>query len=350
MTCDSEKLKFFCRRIMQEGGLTEKESALFAESLVNADMRGVSSHGVTRLKTYYLRLKQGLVNAGIQPEILADNPALLLVDGKNGMGVPVAAHTMELCIERAGQYGVCFAAVRGGNHFGYAAYFAEQAAKAGMIGVAMANGPVAIAPIGGREAKLGTNPLAVAIPAGDAPPLVLDMATSVVARGKITLAKKQGKPIPLGWGIDANGTPTTDPASVHCVLPFGGAKGYGIALIIEMLCSCLSGAKNGQTMGSFYDFSGTTQDAGFFLGAINIGGIMAPEIFAQQAQALFASIKESPRADGCDEIFIPGEIEQRKYHLSQTGGIEIPAAVLDELLELSAGCGIPFDAAVMPNA
>lgn len=343
MGYNCEKLKQFCTGVMCAAGLPEQESRNFSESLVNADMRGVSSHGVTRLKTYYQRLRDGLVDAHAQPEILAESPSLLLVDGKNAMGVSSASFAMQECIRHAKDTGACFAAVKGGNHFGYAAYFAEQAAREGMIGLAAANGPVAIPPIGGKAPILGTNPLAVVIPAGNALPLELDMATSVVARGKVKLAEKEGKSIPLGWGIDAGGNPTTDPAAVKCVLPFGGAKGFGIGLIIEVLCSCLSGAKNSQTLGSFYDFSGKHQDSGFFVGALNIGSILPMEQFAASVEALFKSIKDSPKADGCEEIFIPGEIELRRMEKASETGVAIPPAVLKELEELSAETGVPFD-------
>ena len=343
MRYESEKLKSFCTAVMEAAGLNEEESRRFADSLVNADLRGVGSHGVTRLKTYYQRLRDGLVDANAKPEIVSGAPSLLLVDGKNAMGVSSASYAMRECIERAKQTGACFAAVKGGNHFGYAAYFAEQAASAGMIGIAMANGPVAIPPIGGKAPILGTNPLAVVIPAGNALPLELDMATSVVARGKVKLAEKEGKPIPLGWGVDAGGNPTTDPAAVKCVLPFGGAKGFGIGLIIEVLCSCLSGAKNSQTLGSFYDFSGKHQDSGFFVGALNIGAVLPMEQFAASIEALFASIKASPKADGVEEIFIPGEIELRRLEKGRQEGLSIPPAVLKELEELSAETGVPFD-------
>lgn len=342
MRYHTRKLKEFCCQVMRSAGLPEEDSRAFADSLVNADMRGVASHGVTRLKTYYQRVKDRLVDPEAMPQVVSDTPAFLLVDGKNAMGVSSARYTMDLCVQRARENGCCFAAVKGGNHFGYAAYFAEMAARQGMIGVAMANGPAAIAPTGGREPLLGTNPLAVAIPAGESGPLVLDMATSVVARGKITLARKEGRPIPEGWAIDASGTPTTNPADVACVLPFGGAKGYGIALIIEILCSCLSGAQNGQTMGAFYDFSGSQQDSGFFLGALNVGGVMDGGLFGERVDGLFRSIKSSPRAQGCGEIFIPGEIEARRYREAAEQGIEISPAVLRELNELSELCCIPF--------
>jgi len=342
MRCDSGKLKKFCQDIMCSGGLSLEESAKFSESLVNADMRGVSSHGVTRLKTYYSRIKEGLVDPTAKPEILSSSPSLLLIDGNNAMGVSSASYAMDECIARAKENGVCFAAIRGGNHFGYAAYFAEQAARQGMIGISMANGPVAIPPIGGKEPVIGTNPLSVVIPAGDMLPLELDMATSIVARGKVKLAEKEGESIPIGWGVDKNGVATTDPSAVKCVLPFGGAKGFAIGLIIEVLCSCLSGAKNAQTMGSFYDFSGKHQESGFFVGAINVSSIMPLEQFEEQVKELFASIKNSPRADGCNEIFIPGEIEIKKMQAAEMNGVEIAPAVTKELVELSELCKVPF--------
>ena len=343
MGYNSDKLKEFCTGVMCAAGLPEADSRNFAESLVNADMRGVGSHGVTRLKTYYQRIRDDLVDKNGTPEIISEAPSLLLVDGKNTMGVSSATFAMQECIRRAKQTGVCFAAVKGGNHFGYAAYFAEQAAREGMIGLAAANGPAAIPPIGGREPVLGTNPLAVVIPAGNALPLELDMATSVVARGKVKLAQKEGKSIPEGWGVDAEGRPTTDPAAVKCVLPFGGAKGFGIGLILEVLCSCLSGAKNSQTMGSFYDFSGKHQDSGFFVGALNVGSVLPMEQFAASVEALFTSIKESPKAAGVDEIFIPGEIELRRMERAREEGLTFSPAVLKELEELSAETGVPFD-------
>jgi len=338
-----EKLKSFVQYVMVDAGLNEEDSAFFADSLLYAQMRGIASHGLTRLSTYYRRAKEGLVDVSVEPAVVAEQPSFLLVDGCNGMGVSTASKVMKMCIEKAKTTGACFAAVRGGNHFGCASYFAEMAAKEGMIGFACANGPVAMAPTGGKEAMLGTNPMAVAIPAADREPFVLDMATSVVARGKVALAAKEGRTIPEGWGIDASGKNTTDPNAVKCVLPFGGPKGYGIALAIEVLCSCLSGALNGQTMGSFYDFSGKHQDSGFFLGVLNVGGIVPTAAFTSATSSLFDSIKESPKADGYDEIFIPGEIEQRNYARAEENGVNISQAVLAELRELANTCGYKND-------
>lgn len=337
------KLKKYTSNIMQRAGLSPEKSDLFAESLVDADSRGISSHGLTRLKTYAYRLETGLVDAGAEPVVLRDTSSMLLIDGNNALGVPSAMTAMKMCVEHAGKSGACFAAVRGGNHFGMAEFFTDYAARNNMIGIAMANGPAALAAIGGIEPVLGTNPLAVSIPAGRHPTMTLDMATSIVARGKVTLAAKEGRAIPEGWAIDAEGRPATDPHKANCMLPFGGAKGYGIGLIIEIMCSCLSGACNGKTMGSFYDFSGKKQDSGFFLGAFNVGGIMDIEQFKYRVDDLLDSIKSSPRAAGCKEVFVPGEIEIRKAAAAEENGISIPDAVLKELKEISGKYKVPFE-------
>lgn len=348
MRYDGNKLKAFTAQVMQVAGLGQKDSEIFAESLVNADMRGVSSHGVTRLTAYARRLRERLVDPDAQPQIVKDAGSLLLIDAQNGMGAVTAQHAMEQCVARAAQNGCCFAAIRGGNHFGYAAYFTEYAASKGMIGVAVANGPVAIVPIGGVEPILGTNPVSISVPASRYRTLVLDMATSVVARGKITLAQKEGRSIPEGWGIDQEGRATTDPAQVHAVLPFGGAKGYAIALIAEILCSCLSGALNGQTMGSFYDYN-NIQQSGFFLGAFDVQSIMPLAAFQESVDTLFDQIKAVPKAQGVSEIMIPGEIEYNNFERAQREGISLSDAVVKELVELSAQYKVPFDCCREPS-
>lgn len=337
------KLKNYASSIMQQAGLSKEKSDLFSESLVDADRRGISSHGLTRLKTYAYRLEAGLVDARAEPVILRDTPSMLLIDGNNALGVPSAMTAMKLCVEHAERSGACFAAVRGGNHFGMAEFFTDYAAQNNMIGIAMANGPAALAAIGGIKPVLGTNPLAISIPAGRHPTMTLDMATSIVARGKVTLAAKEGRRIPEGWAIDAEGRPTTDPYKANCMLPFGGAKGYGIGLIIEIMSSCLSGACNGMTMGSFYDFSGKKQNSGFFLGAFNVSGIMNIDEFKNQVDDLLDSIKNSPRAADCDEIFVPGEIEIRKAAFAEKNGIDIPDAILKELKEIGEKYRVPFE-------
>ncbi|NLG37285.1 MAG: Ldh family oxidoreductase [Clostridiales bacterium] len=342
MQYNTDKLKGFSAAVMQRAGLCAEDSRIFAESLINADMRGISSHGITRLSAYARRVQDGLVSPQSSLVVVQDGGSLLLIDAQNSMGAVSAYRAMELCMERAKENGCCFAAVRGGNHFGYAAYFTEHAASHGMIGVAVANSPAAIAPTGGAEPELGTNPVSIAIPAGKHRPLVLDMATSVVARGKVTLAKKEGRSIPADWGVDRHGLPTTDPAQVYAMLPFGGSKGYAISLIAEILCSCLSGALDGRTMGSFYDYS-RTQQSGFFVGALNIGAILPAAEFTQRTDGLFDRIKASPPAADVQEIMIPGEIEANRYGQAEAEGIVLSDAILRELKTLAQTYQVPFD-------
>lgn len=342
MRFDTEKLKKFSADIMVKTGVAAKDAGLFADSLIRADMRGIGSHGVTRLKTYAYRVEAGFVDASATLSVLSEAPSFLLLDANNGLGVPAAHKAMEICMNRAAKTGVCFAAVKGGNHFGMGAFFTELAAKRGMIGFAVTNGPKQLPPTGGREAVIGTNPLSVSIPAGNYRPFTLDMATSVVARGKVTLAKKEGRSIPEGWGIDENGHPTTDPARVKCMLPFGGPKGYGIGMIIEILCSCLTGAATGLTMGGFYDFSGKKQNVGFFLGALDISRIVPMEEFEARMESLIESVKGSQKAEGIKEIFVPGEIELNKEETARCEGIVLSDTVLAELKETSEKYGVPF--------
>ena len=345
MRYDSEALKRFSAQVMEAAGLSEQESRVFADSLIRADMRGISSHGLTRLATYARRVEQGLVAGHVEPEILRDGGTLLVLDGKNGMGAWVATRAMELCLERAARLGSCFAAVGRGNHFGYAAYFTEQAAEKGMLGLAIANGPGALPPTGGARALLGTNPLAVSLPVGAGkPPVTLDMATSAVARGKVTLAQKTGQSIPEGWGVDKDGNPTTDPQAVlsgGAMLPVGGPKGYALSLLIEVLCSCLAGADNGQTMGSFYNFS-RTQNSGFCLAALNLGRVVEGPEWEERIGALLGSIQACPRRPGVERILLPGQPEREKWEKARREGVSLPAAVEEELKGLSAHFQIPF--------
>lgn len=280
MRYDAEALKEFSIQIMRRCGLSREESEIFSDSLIRADLRGISSHGLTRLTAYARRVELGLVSGHVTPEITRDGGGVIAVDGKNGMGAYVGRWTMEACVRRARKQGGCFAAVAHGNHFGYAAYFTEYAARQGMLGLAIANGPPPMPPTGGKTPLLGTNPLAVSLPTGDPDrPLTLDMATSAAARGKVTLAKKNGQSIPLGWGVDSQGNPTTDPEAVlsgGAMLPMGGPKGYAISLIIDVLCSCITGSADGQTMGSFYDFT-RTQNSGYCFAALDLSRMVEPE-------------------------------------------------------------------------
>lgn len=344
MVCSCQTLTEYIRKIALCCGMSENEAFHFAESLVSADMRGLSSHGVMRTAAYIRRVQDGLIATHVSPEITADGTTVLAVNGKNGMGCTVAVDVMDLCMERAETYGSCLAAVNHCNHFGYAAYFAMRAAKRGFIAVVMTNAAAMVAPFGGAAAMLGTNPLCVAIPAGRHEPFVLDMATSLVAQGKVILAGKEGRRVPLGWGLDREGRETEQPEKIlngGTLLPFGGAKGYGISLMIELLTACLANASRSTDMGRMYDYT-RRQETGFVMGALKVGGIMPLACFTDRVDEIISEIKGSKKAPGAEEIFIPGEIEDRKYKRALREGIVLSQAVAEELKELGQSCGVSF--------
>ena len=340
-------LREFTARLFQSAGLDAAEAACLAESLVLANMRGVDSHGLMRLRTYATRVKCGVVRAGVTPRIVRESAAFLGVDGGNGKGMWVARQVMQTCIDRARDTGACFATVSHGNHFGIAASFAEQAARAGMIGIALSNAGPTMVPTGGRKPLLGANPLSIAIPSGKYRPLVLDMATSTVAQGKIILAAKEGKKtIPSDWAVDPDGNPTTDPqlALKGAMLPFGGAKGYGLALIIDILVAVLSGALTSAHTNNFWKDFEHPQNLGFFLGAWNIASVMPLPEFEQRMEALLGEMKGCPPAPGYTEVFYPGEIEHRREQASLRDGVALGPAVVEDLAKLGAEYGVSFPA------
>jgi len=344
MKYDAAKLRQFCENIMMKAGLDSDEAANNADSLIQADLRGVSSHGVTRLRTYAERVRTGVVKPGQKPEIVNDSPTALLIDANNGTGSSIGIRVMDICIERAREYGSCFAAVKNANHFGIGAYFTMHAAEKDMIGIAMSNCPASVVPTNGSKPMFGTNPLSVAIPAGRYAPFVLDMATSVVAQGKVILAEKEGKRIPDSWAVDEEGSPTTDPAKAlkGAMLPFGGPKGYAIAFIIEILCSTLSGAYNSREINNFWRDFKNPQGLGYFMGVINIGKIVPVDVFKNRMDHLLDDIKNCPPAPGAPEVFIPGEIENRTAAKLLSEGIELSDRVALDLMTLGGSYGVEW--------
>lgn len=343
-----ESLRAYTAKLLRNAGLGADEAACLAQSLVLADQRGVGSHGLMRLRTYAERVRRGVVRGGVAPKIVRETPAFLAIDGGNGNGMWVAQQIMDLCIARARTNGACFATVGNGNHFGIAASFTERAAKAGMIGLALSNASPTMVPTGGRKPLLGANPLSIAIPAGKRPPLVLDMATSTVAQGKIILAAKEGKKtIPSDWAVDPDGNPTTNPelALKGAMLPFGGAKGYGLALIIDILCATLSGALTSAHVNSFWKDFENPQNIGFFLGAWDIGSVMPMAQFEERMTALLDEMKSCPPAPGHTEVFYPGEIEHRREAASLRDGVGLGPAVIEDLTKLGTEYGAEFPAA-----
>ena len=338
------ELKRLCSALLQKVKIPPKDADLIAESLVQANLRGVDSHGVARMAIYIERLNKKLVNPRPRIAILQETPAMALVDGDNGSGQVVAKMAMELAVGKAKESGVSLVGIRNSTHFGAAAFFSMMALDKDMIGIALANSYATVAPWGGRIPYFGTNPLSVAVPAGRELPVVLDMATSVAAWGKIILAAQKGEPIPMGWAIDSNGEITTDATkALHgALIPFGGAKGSGISLIIDVLVGLLTGANYGPYVGDLYKNLAHPQNVGQMMGAIDIGRFSDINEFKNRMDTMIREIKLLPRAKGVSEILLPGEPEIRNQQRREREGISLPPTTINDLQKLSSEYGVPW--------
>ena len=339
-----EALQDYCAKLMMTAGVPADEADMVARHLVEAELCGVSSHGVSRTSIYLKRLTTGVVNAKWEHKIEQEYPASIQWDACNSMGMVTGVKAMERCIEKAREAGCCFIAVNHSNHFGMAGYYARMAAEAGMIGVCCTNAPPNIAPWGSYRPYMGTNPIAIAAPRkGD--PVVLDMAPSVVAMGKVILAAKLGQPIPEGWALTADGRPTTDAneGKNGTVLPIGGPKGYGLALFVDILCGLLSGAQFGPYLGNMWNDFVNPQNVGHIFCAIDISKFTDPAIFEERMERMAADIKALPKNPGVEEIFLPGEVERNKKAAAQAGGVKLSDVVYQELLELGKPFGLTLE-------
>lgn len=339
-----EKLRRAVAAILHGEGVPEEEAAITADSLVEADLTNLQSHGVQRVKFYTDSIELGGTTPACQMERVMDSPACAVLDAHGSLGIVAAYRAMELAIEKAKAVGVGMVNVRHSNHCSCTAYYLRMAARENMLGIVASNAPKSMAPWGSREKYLGTNPLAIGAPThGD--PIMVDMATSVVARGKIILADKKKEPIPEGWAIDVDGNPTTDAAKAlaGCVLPFGGAKGSGIAMMIDIFSGVLSGAAWGSHINSPFTQPEVPMNTGHSMIAVDISKFRDVEEFLTDMDTYRSEVKSLERAAGVEEIFLPGEIECGNYRRNLQEGIRLPAAVYGELEGLARKLGLPFD-------
>lgn len=336
------ELERLAAELLERLGLPAADAALTARVLVAADLEGVETHGLGRLPNYVARLRQGLVNPAPEMRFLRRKGGAALLDADNGMGQLATVRAMEEAIRLAGEYGTGWVAVRGSNHFGAASYYCRMAAEAGMIGLVFSNTPPGMAPYGGREPFLGTNPLGVGVPAGDGPPVILDMATSAVARGQVLKANRNGQPIPPGAAIDADGAPTTDAAAAlkGALLPMAGAKGYGLALVIELLTGVLAGAAVARELPSFFDNWEQPSNVGHLVGALDIGAFAEPVRFAERAGQLVSDLRQVPPAVGHEAVRVPGEQRARVSARRTAEGVPLAAGTAEQLAALAAELGV----------
>jgi L-2-hydroxycarboxylate dehydrogenase (NAD+) len=323
-------------------GMAAGDAALLADSLVAADLGGVHSHGVLRVPEYVKKLTTGGVDPRGRPRVVRDSGACLVVDGGNSMGQIGTHFAMDRVIERAATTGIAAAAIRGSNHCGAMAYFASQALAHDMIGLATTNALPTMAPWGGAQRLLGINPLAIAIPADAEPPIVYDAAFSAASHGKIRIYQQRGWPLPKGWALDHHGEPTTDPAAAieGLLQPIGGFKGAGLAMIMGILASMLSGASYGTELGSIEEGPRAGQD-GHFVAAIRVAAFEDGTTFKRRVDQTIRQLRDCPRAPGCDRIYAPGEKEHLTRQAYRRDGIPLTRDTLADLRRVAAELGLP---------
>lgn len=336
-----------CSKSGVEAGLSEEDAFTASDSLVFANLRGIDSHGVVRLPAYVKRLEAGGAKAKPSITVLRDRPALALVDGDNGLGQVIGSYAAKLAVEKARNTGSGFIAVKGSAHYGAASYYSVQIAKQNMIGFSTTGTTQSVAAWGGAQKVLGNDPLSIAVPYQEGKPLVLDISMSKVAGGKLKLAAKNNQKIPSGWGIDKQGRNTEDPNAIldgGAHLPFGDHKGYGLAVMMEILTGVLTGANMLSQIQSWTKYPENPSNIGHCFGALDITCFMDLSEFQTRLNTLVRGIKSSPLMEGVQAIYMPGEIELKTEEERRTQGIPISPKVWSELTAVSQTYGEEINA------
>lgn len=345
-TVHAEALTRFGTAVLESFGVPAEDAHLLADSLVVAELWGHSSHGMLRLPWYVERLRSGVMTAVTKPEIVMDGGAVTVMDGHHGIGQVLSAKAVELGIARARQHGISAVGVRNSNHFGTAAYFTRMAARQGCVAILATNASPAMAPWGGKAKRIGTNPWSIAAPAGSRGVAVMDIANTAVARGKIYLAAERGVEIPNTWAADENGVPTTDAQdAIHgLILPMAGHKGYVISFMMDVLAGVLTGSHFGANVAGPYE-ANRPSGCGHLLITIDIKSTMPLAEFEQRMETLVDEVKAVPKAHGIEEIFFPGELEDRNTVQLKAAGISLADTTWQSMVKLATETGTALPAA-----
>jgi L-2-hydroxycarboxylate dehydrogenase (NAD+) len=350
-------LKNFSATVFMHFGVPKANAELAAEVLAKSDLRGIDSHGVARLHTYFEMLELGRINPKPKIKIVREKASVATVDGDNGLGLVVGPKANEIAMDKAEQHGSGWVSVCNTNHFGIAGYYVLKALERDLIGWAMTNSTKLVAPLWGAERMLGTNPIAIAFPGYREPPIVIDMATSAVAYGKIEIALRKKEQIPKGWIIDKDGRDTNDPQDMidgGAQLPLGseremgGHKGYALASMVDILCCVLSGANWGPFAPPFalrqeIPKRSVGKGIGHFFGALQIDGFIDKAEFKKQVDDWIYVFKNTKPAPGTNGPLIPGDPEREAEAIRSKEGIPLIKPVVDDLLDISRKTGIPFE-------
>ena len=341
-------LQALVQRIFTAAGLPSDAAGTVAAALVDADLEGRASHGVMLVPLYIDRIRNGSVSVLTEARVIQDAGPVVVLDAQHALGQLTADQAMRTAVERALQHGLGAVAVRHAFHFGTASRYALAAATRGCIGIAMCNTrPLMPAP-GGAEPLIGNNPIAIAMPSDGDPPVVVDMALSEVAMGKIRMAHAQGLEIPSSWATDADGLPTDDPAAAIAgmLLPAAGPKGFGLALMIDLLCGGLSSGASGSAVTPLYGDSSVAYDCSHFFLAIDVSRFRSLDGFKAEVSAAAARVRASEAAPGVERVYSPGEIEWQRQETNRQAGhmIALPQAVASSLRELAKSLQVETDA------
>jgi ureidoglycolate dehydrogenase (NAD+) len=336
-----DKLTAFTAACFAKLGLAPGDGQLIAETLVESNLRGVDSHGVVRLPHYATRLRNGSIKARPDIAVKRTGPATAMVEGDAGMGQLVAVRAMNEAIAIARESGVGAVGARNSSHCGAMAYFVELATQAGMIGIALTHTDPIMAPTGMKRNFLGSNPIAFGAPGGDAPPIVVDMATTNVAWGKVIVAREEGKTIPPDWGVDVEGRPATDPNKVVGLAPMAGPKGYALAAMIEILCAQLVGVPFGTHVTKMYGELDKPRNLGHLMLALDIARFTDPATFRAQIDLFVKEIHAAAPVDPARPPLAPGEPERLTAAKRRQTGVPVGEGVLADLNKLARELGLP---------
>jgi LDH2 family malate/lactate/ureidoglycolate dehydrogenase len=338
---DPARLQEVAAAVYRSAGMPEPDAWLAADTLIQADLWGHQSHGLLRLGWYYARLKSGAMKAVTETSLVVDAGAISVMDGHDGVGQVITRRAVDEAVTRAKKHGVGVVSVRNSNHFGTCMYYTRIGAQQGCVMVLMSNAGPNMAPWGGLKKKIGTNPWSIAVPGGVHGPVVMDMANSGVARGKIYLANKRRESIPDYWAVDAQGRPTTDPKAAleGFILPMAGHKGYVMGTMVDILSGVLSGSQFLDGVHGPYD-PVNRSGAGHFMVALNVDAFQPIDGFHARMDEYLKSLKDVPLAAGHQQIFYPGEMEKIADAENRKLGLLLPADTLEDVARVAREAGV----------
>jgi LDH2 family malate/lactate/ureidoglycolate dehydrogenase len=350
MNYSHQRLLYFTEQVFIKCGMDEQDAKQAADVLIAADLRGIDSHGVARLSGYVRLYEANRANMNAQHKIIYETPSTATIDADQGLGLVVAPKAMDIAIEKAKNVGTGWVAIQNSNHFGIAAYHAMKALPNNMIGIAMTNASPLVAPTYSKQRMLGTNPICYAFPAGKHLPIVIDMATSAAANGKLEIAQRTGKPIPNNWVQTKDGEESTNANELSnggSLLPLGGHKGYGLASLVDILCGVLSGANYGPWVPPFVAFLNPLENLpgngiGHFLGAMRIDAFRPADDFKNHIDNWIDAFKNAEKIDTNQHVIIPGEPEFLLEKERLASGIPLNEKVINDLQELANKLSLEF--------